>query len=1279
MKQSSAQTNIDRFGFFIIALLCTFSIGLFLHARKVQRETSHSSEQQAILETAYKATIQSYRLAMESFFDNSLNTPQTLALFKQGIDSPDPERALYRGRLYRHLYGTYQSMERHKLLQLHFHLADGTSYLRFHQPDHYGVSLFATRPGIRICNTEKRVVQGLEPGRFRSGFRFVFPLVSENRHLGSVEVSVTFKSILAALGELVPNREYGIVLNKTLVDAHLFPEQQWLYSPSMLNAQYVVEDVNAVLPNSPPPLSETAKSLNNLIQARPELDNAMQSGKKLSINEHLNGVSHTITLLPLHNVDRQLAGYLISYVHDPIFDQINQEFIILLLYTCVALVLIFGLIWRLKQRTQALAEEQRNINAMNNALAEGVYVQDTEGRVSRVNPAACHLLGYEEHAMVGRIAHDLFHRLADKSFCSKEACVFFQKTLHGQPHDGEEFFLRKDGRLRLMEVSSRPVLHNNMVMGAVIAFHDITRRKRTEAALRHSEELGRQLTTAVEQSPASVIITDAEGNIEYANQKFSQKTGYSIAEVLGQNPRFLKSGVMPDEIYKNLWETITAGLEWKGDLQNKRKDGSLFWESISISPIRDEQGTISHFIAIKEDISDRIRMEEDLRENHTIQRTLIDSLPIGLAIIDAESRVIEEVNPFAASLFGATRETIIGHRCHNYLCPANEHSCPINDLGQEVDNSDRTILRADGVEIPVLKTVRTIMVKGRAKMLECFVDIRERIRAEEDLRLANRRLEEALMRAEQLAQEAETANKAKSQFLANMSHEIRTPMNAIIGMTHLAMQTDNADKRQRFLITVQHAAESLLGLLNDILDFSKMEAGQLELNLAPFSPARFLDGILATMRMPAEEKGLRLIGELAPDLPECLIGDDMRLRQILVNLISNAIKFTATGSITVRLFQEQDSATDVVAVHLSVTDTGIGIPSEKLTAIFNTFEQADNSYARRYGGTGLGLSICRQLMALMDGRIWAESQVPGGSAFHCVVPLQACANPLPEEQDSSTPLPDQPPHLRILVVDDNEVNRDVAVMILEQEHQVSTATNGLEALQALARTAYDLVFMDVQMPLMDGLTATRIIRRLEQNEPLDIAWPETIDSRLVRRLSGGHLAIVAMTAHAMGGDREMCLTAGMDNYITKPFQPGQLLEVLRSSHGNLQSGHNPEEQAAMPQPNPPSKTPAQPTSQQVVEYLQQSTMLGAAQIERILAAVQVSLADNLTRAETAAASGDLATLAKTSHTLKGTLLQCGLNDWAAKAQRVYDAAKHGEDLPFVDLLGEIRTGMRQLI
>ena len=397
-------------------------------------------------------------------------------------------------------------------------------------------------------------------------------------------------------------------------------------------------------------------------------------------------------------------------------------------------------------------------------------------------------------------------------------------------------------------------------------------------------------------------------------------------------------------------------------------------------------------------------------------------------------------------------------------------------------------------------------------------------------------------------EKADAANRSKSLFLANMSHEIRTPMNAIIGMTHLALEECTDPKQLRFLRTVQQSAESLLGIINDILDFSKIEAGQCQLDLRPFRLRQLLDTIAAILTVPAEEKGISFQVVADPNLPTTVIGDDLRIHQILLNLVGNAIKFTQTGSVVLRVAPAgEQQAGGKVSLHFSVTDTGIGIAPEKLEAVFNSFEQADSSYARQFGGTGLGLAISKQLALLMAGQLWAESQLGRGSTFHLTLDLERCG----EEQLDSAPTASDPTGLKprnlaLLIVDDNEVNRDVASMILEKDHRVTTAANGLEALQRISAHAFDVVLMDVQMPVMDGIAATTVIREIEQERSLSRILPGDLYDDLARRLRGGHVLIVAMTAHAMGEDRDICLAAGMDGYITKPFRPVQLSEVLRS-------------------------------------------------------------------------------------------------------------------------------------
>jgi signal transduction histidine kinase/DNA-binding response OmpR family regulator len=530
---------------------------------------------------------------------------------------------------------------------------------------------------------------------------------------------------------------------------------------------------------------------------------------------------------------------------------------------------------------------------------------------------------------------------------------------------------------------------------------------------------------------------------------------------------------------------------------------------------------------------------------------------------------------------------------------------------------------------------------------------------------------------------AEAANRAKSQFLANMSHEIRTPMNAIIGMTHLAREAKDEVQQQRFLGTVESSAENLLGILNDILDFSKIEAGQMQFDYRPFNLDRLLEMLISTMNVPAVEKGLQLRIAKSPGLPEAVIGDDLRLQQILLNLVGNAVKFTASGCVVIAVELATDRSVEgKISLHFSVADTGIGITSDKLTEIFNSFQQADSSYTRQYGGTGLGLTISKQLTELMGGSMWVDSQVNVGSTFHFVLDFEPClvevVRPASAVGDGSGQVMRG---LSILVVDDNEVNRDVAQMFLEKDHFVVVAGDGLEALHALSAQPFDVVLMDVQMPTMDGLATTTIIRCLEQGRPLPCELPEDLVRGLVDRYLGRHIPIIAMTAHAMGGDREMCLAAGMDSYITKPFQPKQLTEMCRAllvadpTLGRIRAKAVAEEKSWPPADD--SDAPV--TLARVTHYLQTNTRLTAEQCQRVLGAVRRSIADNLVKADAALDREDYPELGRAAHTLKGTLLQCGLNELAAEAEKIHKGTLSKSDLPYKSYLKHVHAGLAELI
>lgn len=522
------------------------------------------------------------------------------------------------------------------------------------------------------------------------------------------------------------------------------------------------------------------------------------------------------------------------------------------------------------------------------------------------------------------------------------------------------------------------------------------------------------------------------------------------------------------------------------------------------------------------DILTRQQLEDKLKESEDRCHAILESAVDILIIID-DKGIIEIFNATAEKVFGYSREDVIGRNV-KMLMPEpyhNEHDSYIENykktgMGKIIGIGREVVAkRRDGTTFPIDLAVSEFRAGSQRKFLGIIRDITERKRTEEELKVAI------------LA--AESANKAKGEFLANMSHEIRTPMNTIIGMTELALDTELTEEQRRYLKSVLSSSETLLYLINDILDFSKTEAGHIKIEAVDFNLTEVVERVVETMSISARNKGIELINYIDPDLNVLLKGDPNRLRQIIINLIGNAIKFTDEGEVIIKVEEAliPSPSNNTILLHFSVSDTGIGISKENQGLLFKKFSQVDGSSVRRFGGTGLGLSISKSLIELMGGEISVESEEGSGSTFHFYLPFdkQEVKNGRDEFALPETML--NRSDIRILIAEDNIDNQNLAKTILQKAgYNTEIAENGRIAFDSFRNVNYDLILMDVQMPEVDGFEASRNIRQFEKEQGLK------------------RVPIIALTAHTMEGYREECLKNGMDDYITKPLKKIILLDTV---------------------------------------------------------------------------------------------------------------------------------------
>ena len=652
-------------------------------------------------------------------------------------------------------------------------------------------------------------------------------------------------------------------------------------------------------------------------------------------------------------------------------------------------------------------------------------------------------------------------------------------------------------------------IDGKMALHAIL--HDLSARKKALDIITQEKKRIEIFALAMEQSQSSVIITDLEATIEYVNQAFINNTGYSREEIIGSKANRFKSGKTPKATFEAMWLNLNSGKPWQGEIINKDKFGQEFIEQTWITPIKNSNGTISHYLSVKENITERKKIKAEL----TTLSIALEQCQSSVMITDLDAH-IEYVNQAFVNITGYRREELIGQK-PSLLKSNKTPRSTYDEMWTALHNGkawhgELINLSKQGEELIQLTWISPI----------CQTDgtISHYLGVQEDI--TERKKQDALLLAAK--ERAENLAKTKSQFLANMSHEIRTPMSAIIGFSDLALLEAMPATTHNYLQDISTASKHLLTILNDILDLSKLEAGQMSLQLAHFNLADLQSTLYGLLINTAQEKGLSFIIDIDAQVPQAFIGDSLRLRQVLINLLGNAIKFTQQGSVTLKISLQQLNASEARLL-FSVIDTGMGISAEQQNKLFQPFSQVDDGFSRNFEGTGLGLTISQDLVQLMGGSIKLDSNVDLGSCFSFEIVLALALFAIEAQVTPISSLHPEPlSGVSILVAEDDAFNQKIITQVLENfGARVVLANNGLEALAALEQDRFDVVLMDLHMPRMNGYEAILAIRK--QN-------------------CYAQLPVITLSASVTDEEKQHCLTTGMNAFVGKPINKIELLTTL---------------------------------------------------------------------------------------------------------------------------------------
>ncbi|CAA6606397.1 Hybrid sensory kinase (modular protein) [Rhodospirillaceae bacterium LM-1] len=747
------------------------------------------------------------------------------------------------------------------------------------------------------------------------------------------------------------------------------------------------------------------------------------------------------------------------------------------------------------ERTASFQASEERSRSILNSAGDGIFGTDNEGHVVFINPAALEMLGFSEEEVLGQRIHAIIHHhQANGDDYDIHSCPMWEAYTHGKSSVVEDEVLwRKDGSSFEVEYSAIPIYKDGAISGSVVTFKDITERKAAAQAL--ADEKAR-LQSILDTSPISIAFS-TKGNIHFANPKFEETFGAKAGD---KSPQLYVHPEDREELVRKLsaGESIQNHEIKMFDKDHQERDMLITYLPIDFEG---ESGILGWIM----DISQRKQAERQIAEERARLQSILDRSPIGIAF--STKGHFRFANPKFIEMFGMK----VGDKAQDIYVHAEDRNAVYETLKSDgiVEGRELYLYDKDKNVRDMLVTFLPISYEGEDGILGWLMDITERKQAEVALRKAK--------------EMAENAAKTKADFLANMSHEIRTPMNAVIGMAHLALKTELTPKQRDYVSKIHNAGTSLLGIINDILDFSKIEAGKLEVENVDFDLESVTSNTSTVISQKVHDKGLELLFDVGPDVPLGLVGDPLRLGQILINLLNNAVKFTEKGEIRLKV-EKIEEAGDKVKLRFGVRDTGIGMTKEQIAKLFQAFSQADSSTTRKYGGTGLGLTISKKLVEMMGGQIWVEAEPGVGSTFLFTAWFGLA------ERKARKIVPEKLIGLHVLIADDNSSAREVLDDLLKPlAARVDQVASGQEAIDAVRRQdqlaqPIDVVLMDWRMPGLDGIEAARLIKE-----------DASIKSKP---------AIVVVTAFGRDEVRTEADAAHLEGFLVKPVNQSMLVDTL---------------------------------------------------------------------------------------------------------------------------------------